>query len=79
MESRSDSGFTVPRIPRMPVTQFSISMLLEETLIDQQLCTFIGSTDIADVNHFKRQVVSPVKTMSKTIAFDSWQGMLEIA
>lgn len=63
----------------MLVTQFSISMLLEETLTDQQLCTFIGSTDIADVNHSKQQAVSPVKTMSKTMAFNSWQGMLEIA
>ena len=33
-------------------------------LTDQQLCTFAGSTDIADVHNSELQAVSPVETMS---------------
>lgn len=59
------------------MTQFSTNVLLGEMFTDQQLWTFAGRTDSADVHNSKLQAVSPLETMRLT-ALHSWQRILEI-
>lgn len=48
-------------VSRISMIQFSTNVLLGEMLTDQQLCTFVGSTNIADVHNSKLQAVSQWK------------------